>query len=71
MKALSSINEKLSVNNKVYLTKKLFNLKKVEGSPIVQHLNEFNTITNQLSTVEIEFDNEVRALIILTSLSNS
>ena len=71
MKALSSINEKLSVNNKVYLTKKLFNLKKAEGSPIVQHLNEFNTITNQLSTVEIEFDNEVRALIILTSLSNS
>ena len=71
MKALSSMYEKLSANNKVYLMKKLFNLKKVEGTPVVQHLNEFNTITNQLSMVGIEFDNEVRALILLASLPNS
>ena len=31
MKALSSMYEKLSTNNKVYLMKKLFNLKKAEG----------------------------------------
>ena len=34
-------------------------------------MNEFNTITNQLSTVEIEFDDEVHALIFLASLPNS
>ena len=51
--------------------KKLFNLKKAEGTPIAQHLNEFNTITNQLSSVEIKFDDEVRALILLSSLPNS
>ena len=51
--------------------KKLFNLKKAEGTPVAQHLNEFNTITNQLSLVEIEFDDEVRALILLASLPNS
>ena len=51
--------------------KKLFNLKKAEGTPVVQHLNEFNTITNQLSMVEIEFDDEVRVLILLASLPNS
>ena len=34
MKALSSMYEKSSANNKVYLIKKLFNLKKVEGIPI-------------------------------------
>ena len=37
----------------------------------MQHLNEFNTITNQLSIVEIEFDDDVRALILLASLLNS
>ena len=46
MKALSSMYEKPSANNKVYLIKKLFNLKKVEGTLVTQHLNEFNTITN-------------------------
>ena len=51
--------------------KKLFNLKKAEGTFVAQHLNEFNKITNQLSTVEIEFDNQVRALILLASLPNS
>ena len=71
MKALSSMYEKPSANNKVYLMKKLFNLKKAESTPIAQHLNEFNTITNQLSMMEIEFDDEVRALILLASLPNS
>ena len=51
--------------------KKLFNLKKAEGTPVAQHLNEFNIITNQLSTMEIEFDDEVRALILLVSLPNN
>lgn len=36
-----------------------------------QHLNEFNTITTQLSSVDIEFDDKIRALIILASLSYS
>ena len=34
MKALSSMYEKPSANNKVHLTKKLFNLKMVEGTPV-------------------------------------
>ena len=71
MKAMSSMYEKLLANNKVHLMKKLFNLKKAEGTPVAQHLNEFNTITNQLSLVEIEFDDEVRALILLASLPNN
>ena len=71
MKALSSMYEKPSANNKVYLTTKLFNLKKAEDTPIAQYLNEFNTITNQLFIVGIEFDDEVYALILLASLPNS
>ena len=57
--------EKPSANNKVHLMKKLFNLKITEGTPVTQHLNEFNTIINQLLSVEIDFDDEIRALILL------
>ena len=51
--------------------KKLFNLKMAEGATVVKHLNEFNTITNQLSSVEIEFDDKIRMLIVLAFLPNS
>ena len=70
MKALFGMYEKPSTNNKVHLMKKLFNLKMVENASIAKHLNEFNTITNQLSSVEIDFDDEIFALIILASLPN-
>ena len=53
MKAFSSMYEKPLANNKVYLMKKLFNLKMAKNTSIEQHLNEFNTITNQLSFVEL------------------
>ena len=70
MKALSGMYEKLLANNKVHLMKKLFNLKMAENASVAQHLNEFNTIINQLSSVEIDFNDEIRALIILASLLN-
>ena len=71
MKAFFGMYENSSANNKVHLMKKPFNLKMVENASVAQHLNEFNTITNQLSFVEIDFDNEIRALIILASLPNN
>ncbi|RVW40727.1 Retrovirus-related Pol polyprotein from transposon TNT 1-94 [Vitis vinifera] len=71
MKAFSGMYEKLFANNKVHLMKKLFNLKMAENASVAQHLNEFNTITNQLSSIEIDFDDEIYALIVLTSLPNS
>nr|TKS10928.1 hypothetical protein D5086_0000078330 [Populus alba] len=71
MEALSGMYEKPSTNNKVHLMKKLFNLKMVENTYVTQHLNNFNTITNQLSSVEIEFDDEIRALILLASLPST
>ena len=71
MAAFSGMYEKPSANNKVHLMKKLFNLKMKEDMPVIQHLNEFNIITNQLSFVEINFDNEIQTLILLVSLLNS
>ena len=48
MMALSKMYKKLSASNKVFLIKKLFNLKMAESRSVVEHLNEFNTLTSQL-----------------------
>ncbi|KAH9325325.1 hypothetical protein KI387_005503, partial [Taxus chinensis] len=42
-----------------------------EGDSVNDRLNEFNTVTNQLSSVGVSFDDEVRALLILCSLPKS
>ena len=36
-----------------------------------EHINEFNTIINQLESVGIAFDDEIRALVLLSSLPES
>ena len=46
----------------------LFNMNMSKGGSVADHLNEFNTVTNQLSYIKVDFDDEVRALIILGSL---
>ena len=46
MQALANMYEKPSANNKVYLMKKLFNLRMPEGGSVVEHLNSFNTVVN-------------------------
>ena len=68
MAALSKMYEKLSASNKIFLMKKLFNLKMVDNGSIVEQLNEFNTLTSQLESIEINFDDEIRALVLLSSL---
>ena len=51
--------------------KQLFNMKMVEGGSVSDHLNKFNTITSQLSSVGINFYEEIRALLILCSFPKS
>jgi hypothetical protein len=67
MDTLDKIYEKPSVSNKVVLMKRLFNMKMSKVGSVVDNLNEFNTVTNQLSSVKVDFDDEVRALLILCS----
>ncbi|KAK2378762.1 putative mitochondrial protein [Trifolium repens] len=71
MAALTSMYEKPSASNKVHLMRRLFTLRMAEGASAAQHLNELNIVTTQLSSVGIEFDDEVRALILLSSLPDS
>jgi len=71
MKAFSNMYEKPSAANKVYLIRWLVNLKMGEGNSINNHISEFNTIIAQLTLMQITFDDEVKALIFLSSLPES
>jgi len=55
METLSKMYEKPSTSNKVFLMK-LFNLKMADSESVAEHLNEFNTLTSQLKSVRIKFD---------------
>ena len=46
MTTLDKLYEKPSTSNKVFLMKHLFNIKMFEGGSLVDHLNEFNTVTS-------------------------
>ena len=71
MTTLGKLYEKPSASNKVFLMKRLFNMKMSENGSVADHLNDFNTITSQLSYVGVNFDDEVRDLLMLCSLPES
>jgi len=68
---MTDMYENLSAANKVYLMHRLFNLKMGEGISVTNHINEFNTILAQLESEQIKFQDEVKALILLSSLPDS
>ncbi|MCO5614480.1 hypothetical protein L7F22_068763 [Adiantum nelumboides] len=68
---LSGLYEKKSAASQVYWLKKLVDLKMKEGTPMSNHLNEFNTIYNQLSVQGVKFDEPVRAMFLLITLPKS
>ena len=68
---LAKLYEKPSASNKVFLTIRLFSMKMSEGGSIADHLNDLNRVKNQLSSIGVNFDDEVRALLILCSFLES
>lgn len=47
MAVLLGMYQKQSMNNKLHLMKKLFNLKMPKVTHVSKHLNKFKSITNQ------------------------
>ena len=68
--ALSKMYEKPSASNKVFLMK-LFNLKIANSGSVVGHLDRFNTLTSQLESLEINFKDKIRAMLLLSNLSKA
>lgn len=67
MSALIRMYMKTSASNKTFLMKRIFNMKIINESSIIGHLNNFNTMMNQLCSLGIKFDEKVSALLLLSS----
>ena len=58
-------------NNKLFLLKQLMAFKYKEGSPILDHINDFQGILDQLSGMGVNFDDEIQGLWLLNTLPDS
>ncbi|KAL4559836.1 hypothetical protein LXL04_031982 [Taraxacum kok-saghyz] len=58
-------------NNKLFLIKQMMSLKYHDGTPILDHLNTFQGIINQLAGMGIKFEDEIQGLWLLGSLPDS
>ena len=59
------------MTNKLLLENKLYGLKMAEGLTLDQHINMFNYIINDMNRVDVKFEEEDMALILLNSLPES
>ena len=51
--------------------RRLFNLQMSKTRSVSDHINEFNMIVSQFNSVEINFEDEIKALILMSSLPES
>ncbi|KAK8936121.1 hypothetical protein KSP39_PZI013254 [Platanthera zijinensis] len=70
-KTLETLYAKSTGINKLYLLKKLGEFRYREGSPILDHVNEFQGIIDRLTAMKVTFEDEVNALWLLKSLPDS
>ena len=57
--------------NNASVTKRLAKLEYRDGSSVIEHLNVFQCHINQLSAMKIKFEDEVQALLLLSSMPDS
>ncbi|KAA8529366.1 hypothetical protein F0562_033835 [Nyssa sinensis] len=70
-KKLEARYEQKTSTNKAFLIRKLVNMKFKEGGPIADHLNKFQSVVNQLATMKMVIEDELQALLLLSSLPDS
>ncbi|GFS34643.1 hypothetical protein Acr_00g0035090 [Actinidia rufa] len=54
--------------NKALLMRRLVNLKLQRETKVAEHTSEFQSLVNQLTSVDLQFDDEMQALLLLSSL---
>jgi hypothetical protein len=60
-----------SLTSKLHLKQKLFGLKMSEGADLRQHINIFKQIISDLLRIDVKFEDEDKAMMLLTSLPAS
>ena len=68
---LGNLYQSKSLVNKLFLLKKLYNLRMKDGDSVTEHLNAFNTMLSQLSYFYIKISDEDKCIILLCSLPDS
>jgi len=64
---LGTLYQSKPLVNKLFLWKKLYNLRMEYGDLVTEHLNAFNTVVSQLSSVHIKISNEDKCISFLCS----
>ena len=65
---LGTFYQSKSLVNKFFLWKMLYNLRMKDGDSVTEHLNAFNIVLSQLSSVDIKILDEDKCIIFLCSL---
>jgi len=68
---LETLYQSKSLVNKLFLWKKLYNLRMKDGDSVIEHLNAFNNVVIQLASVDIKISDEDKCISLLCSLSYS
>ncbi|KAL4281928.1 hypothetical protein GQ457_03G023330 [Hibiscus cannabinus] len=68
---LESMIQKKTPRNKAHLVRHLVKLEYNDGQSMIEHLNNSKGLVNQLSKIEMKIDDELRALLLLSSLRES
>jgi hypothetical protein len=68
---LGNLYQSNSLVNKLFLRKKLYNMRMRDGDSVAEHLNAFNTLVSQLVYVEIKILDEYKCISLLCSLLDS
>jgi len=62
---------KKSIENRLYLKKRIFHFQHKKGTSMNEHLNDFNKMIADLKNLDVEMDDEDKALLLLNSLPNT
>eukprot|EP00253_Pinus_taeda_P035873 PITA_35873 len=68
---LGTLYQSKSLVNKLFLRKKLYNLRMKDGDSLTEHLNVFNTVVSQLLSVDIKISDEDKCISLLCSQPDS
>ena len=70
-KKLESMYERKTAQNKATLIRRLVNLKYKNGHSVAEHTSDFQGLVNQLNAMKMKIEDELQALLLLSSLPDS
>ena len=63
--------EKKVAATKIYLIRRLYNMRMKESNSVQTHLNEYESLSSQISAERTTIEDELRAMLLMSSLPSS